>query len=107
MTAVLELSDVVAGYGPFRALFGVSLTVDPGEAVALVGSNGAGKTTVARVASGLVDTDSGTVMVDGADLTRAQPYQLRTGRRGPRPRGSIGLRHVHGRGEPDAVVPAA
>ena len=74
MTAVLELTDVVAGYGPFRALFGVSLTVDPGEAVALVGSNGAGKTSVARVSSGLVTPTGGTVMVDGADLTRSQPY---------------------------------
>ena len=58
MTAVLELRDVSAAYGPFRALFGVSLTVEPGEAVALVGSNGAGKTTVARVASGLVPPSS-------------------------------------------------
>jgi branched-chain amino acid transport system ATP-binding protein len=74
VTAVLELSDVTASYGPFRALFGVSLTVEPGEAVALVGSNGAGKTTVARVASGLVTPDSGTVRIDGADLTRAGTY---------------------------------
>jgi branched-chain amino acid transport system ATP-binding protein len=51
---VLELRDVSAAYGPFRALVEVSLAVGPGEAVALVGPNGAGKTTVARVASGLV-----------------------------------------------------
>ena len=76
MTAVLELTDVVAGYGPFRALFGVSLTVDPGEAVALVGSNGAGKTSVARVSSGLVTPTGGTVQVDGANLTRSQPYHF-------------------------------
>ena len=43
-----------SSYGPFRALFGVSLTVGRGEAVALLGANGVGKTTVARVASGLV-----------------------------------------------------
>ena len=76
VTAVLELRDVVAGYGPFRALFGVSLTVEPGEAVALVGSNGAGKTTVARVASGLVAPTRGSVLVDGADLTGARAYQF-------------------------------
>jgi branched-chain amino acid transport system ATP-binding protein len=74
MTDVLELQAVSAAYGPFRALFDVSLTVGPGEAVALVGSNGVGKTTVARVASGLVAPSSGTVLVDGADLTGKRPY---------------------------------
>jgi branched-chain amino acid transport system ATP-binding protein len=65
----LELRDVDAGYGVFRALFDVSLTVGAGAAVALVGSNGAGKTTIARVASGLIAPSAGTVLVDGADLT--------------------------------------
>ena len=73
---VLELRDVSAAYGPFRALFGVSLTVGPGEAVALVGPNGAGKTTVARVASGLVAPTSGTVLVDGVDVTGARAYEI-------------------------------
>jgi branched-chain amino acid transport system ATP-binding protein len=74
--SVLELRDVSAAYGPFRALFGVSLTVEPGEAVALVGSNGSGKTTTARVASGLVAPTSGAVLVDGADLTGHRTYQF-------------------------------
>ena len=65
---ILELREVGAGYGPFRALFGVSLAVDAGEAVALVGANGAGKTTLARVASGLVAPSAGTVLVDGARI---------------------------------------
>jgi len=72
MTAVLEFSDVRASYGPFRALFGVSFSIGAGEAVALVGSNGAGKTTVARVASGLVRPDSGSVLVDGVDMAGAR-----------------------------------
>ncbi len=67
-TPILGLRDVEAGYGPFRALFGVSLAVDAGEAVALVGANGAGKTTLARVASGLVAPSAGTVLVDGARI---------------------------------------
>ncbi|MDD9372122.1 MAG: ATP-binding cassette domain-containing protein, partial [Acidimicrobiales bacterium] len=66
-TPVLELVEVDAAYGAFRALFGVSLSVAPGEAVALVGPNGAGKTTVARVASGLVAPASGQVRIDGVD----------------------------------------
>ena len=76
MTPVLELRDVSAGYGPFRALFGVSLAVGAGEAVALVGPNGAGKTTVARVASGLVAPTSGALLVDGVDRTGARAYEL-------------------------------
>lgn len=75
MTAVLELRDVSAGYGPFHALFGVSLAVQPGEAVALLGANGVGKTTVARVASGLVAPEQGTVLVKGDDFTGAAPHR--------------------------------
>ena len=73
---VFELRDVSAGYGPFRALFGVSLSVGAGEALALVGPNGAGKTTVARVASGLVAPTLGRVVVEGVDVTGRRPYQF-------------------------------
>jgi branched-chain amino acid transport system ATP-binding protein len=76
VTNVLELQSVSAAYGPFRALFGVSLTVGSGEAVALVGANGSGKTTVARVASGLVAPTSGKVVVDGDDLTAKRAYEF-------------------------------
>ncbi|MDW3219698.1 MAG: ABC transporter ATP-binding protein [Acidimicrobiales bacterium] len=79
-TPLLELRDVSAEYGPFRALFGVSLTIMPGGAVALLGANGAGKTTVARVASGLVPAASGAVLVDGEDMTSRRTYEFaRTG----------------------------
>ena len=72
---VLELRHVNAAYGPFRALFDVSLAVGEGETVALLGRNGAGKTTVARVASGLVEPTEGEVMVDGNDFTKARAHR--------------------------------
>ena len=71
---VLELVDVYAGYNQFRALFGVSLSVGRGQAVALIGPNGVGKTTVARVASGLVVPTAGRVVVSGMDLTGAEAH---------------------------------
>jgi branched-chain amino acid transport system ATP-binding protein len=73
---LLELRDVQAGYGPFRALFGVSLEVREGSVVALLGSNGAGKTTVARVCSGLIKPTAGELLFDGQDVTGHRPYQL-------------------------------
>lgn len=70
MTApVLRLEAVDAAYRSFRALFGVDLEVPAGAAVALVGANGAGKSTVARVATGLVRPTAGRVLVDGEDVT--------------------------------------
>jgi len=74
VTSVLELREVRAAYGAFRALFDVSFAVEPGEALALVGPNGAGKTTVARVASGLLAPTAGAVVVDGVDMTGARTY---------------------------------
>jgi branched-chain amino acid transport system ATP-binding protein len=72
----LELLDVDGGYGPFRAIFGVSFTLAPGRVLALLGSNGAGKTTVARVCSGLITPSAGKVSVDGQDATKWEPYRF-------------------------------
>lgn len=72
---VLELRNVEAAYGPFRALFGVSLTIPQGGAVALLGANGAGKTTVARVASGLVPVSGGEVVLGGEHMTERRTYE--------------------------------
>ncbi len=74
--SILELRDVDAGYGPFRALFGVSFNVAEGEVVALLGANGSGKTTVARVCSGLLHPTAGTVTVGGIDVSRAKTYEI-------------------------------
>jgi branched-chain amino acid transport system ATP-binding protein len=73
---VLELRDVDAGYGPFRALFGVSFSIPEGHAVALLGANGAGKSTIARVVSGLVPITSGAVLFDGVDISRMKPWRI-------------------------------
>jgi branched-chain amino acid transport system ATP-binding protein len=72
---LLELRDVDAAYGPFRAIFGVSLELAPGRVLALLGSNGAGKTTIARVCSGLLAPTSGHVFFDGADVTGVPAYR--------------------------------
>jgi len=72
---LLELDGVEAGYGPFRALFGVSLAIEPGHVLALLGSNGAGKTTIARVCSGLIAPTNGRVVFDGEDLTGMRPFR--------------------------------
>ncbi len=72
---LMSVEDVSAAYGPFRALFGVSFTVGEGEAVALLGTNGAGKTTVARVCTGLVPPTSGRIMFEGQDLSDRKTYE--------------------------------
>lgn len=66
---MLEVSDLVSGYGNVRVLHGVSLAVQAGEAVTLIGTNGAGKTTLLRVLSGLLPAWSGTVTLEGSDIT--------------------------------------
>ncbi len=72
----LELDNVSAAYGPYRALFGVSFSIPAGGVVALLGSNGAGKSTVARVVSGLVPATSGRVRLDGADITGRPTWRI-------------------------------
>jgi ABC-type branched-subunit amino acid transport system ATPase component len=66
---LLTVDDVNFSYGHLQVLFGVSLTVQPGEALALLGTNGAGKSTLLRVVAGLVSPTRGTIRLDGADIT--------------------------------------
>jgi branched-chain amino acid transport system ATP-binding protein len=72
---LLELRDVLARYGPIRALHGVSLTVDEGEVVSLLGANGAGKTTTLRAISGAV-RKTGNVVFDGKSIARHAPESV-------------------------------
>jgi branched-chain amino acid transport system ATP-binding protein len=73
---MLELQGVTAGYGPVRALTGVDLVVQPGTTVALLGRNGAGKSTTLRVASAMVAARRGTVTFDGQPINGAMPEEL-------------------------------
>jgi branched-chain amino acid transport system ATP-binding protein len=69
MTPLLELSSVSAGYGRIQALADVSLTVEQGEIVTLIGANGAGKTTTMRVVSGVRPLSAGSITFDGDDIS--------------------------------------
>ena len=66
---MLEIRDLVCGYGGVMALRGISLEVKPGQLVALIGANGAGKSTALRAISGLVPPRSGSMIFDGRDIT--------------------------------------
>ncbi|HXA34372.1 MAG TPA: ABC transporter ATP-binding protein [Acidimicrobiales bacterium] len=72
----LEIDHISAAYGPYRALFDVSFTIPPGSVTALLGSNGAGKSTVARVVSGLVPSTEGSIKLCGTDLTGQPAYKI-------------------------------
>jgi branched-chain amino acid transport system ATP-binding protein len=65
---MLELTDLVVRYGKTQALHGVSLSVQPGEIVAMIGANGAGKSTTLRAISGLLKATSGGIRLDGASI---------------------------------------
>ena len=72
---MFEVRDLHVHFGGIHALKGVSLTVEQGEIVTLVGANGAGKTTTLRTASGLQRPTSGAVLLDGKDITKASAQE--------------------------------
>jgi branched-chain amino acid transport system ATP-binding protein len=76
MPALLELADVHVHYGKVEALKGVSLTVDEGEVVTLIGGNGAGKSTTLKTISGLRRLSAGAIHLDGEDLAGVAPHRL-------------------------------
>jgi branched-chain amino acid transport system ATP-binding protein len=74
--ALLEVSGVHTHYGTIEALKGVSLEVDDGEVVTLIGSNGAGKSTTLRSISGLTPASAGSITFDGEDITRLPAHEV-------------------------------
>src|SRR5512133_1015729 len=75
---LLELTDVTADYGAVRALHGVSLAVDEGTVVSVLGANGAGKTTTLRAVSGTVRT-GGAIAYEGKSIGRSPEQAARAG----------------------------
>ena len=73
---MLQISDIHMHFGGIRAVDGVSLTLAPGKITGLIGPNGAGKTTLFNVIAGLHKPTSGTVRLDGEDITGLPPHAL-------------------------------
>src|SRR5262245_56920325 len=76
MSALLEISGLEAGYGASQVLFGVDLTVREGEAVALLGRNGMGKTTAVRAVLGLVRVGAGSIVLCGERIDGWPPDRI-------------------------------
>ena len=74
--ALLEIANVEASYGAVQALRGITLNVEAGAIVALLGANGAGKTSVLKTISGIVDPRRGSVRFDGKDITGMEPDRI-------------------------------
>ncbi len=82
--ALLQVNNLEVYYGVIQALKGISFEVNQGEVIALIGANGAGKTTTLHTITGLLKAKSGSIVYDGADVTRTPGHKLV----------SMGLAHV-------------
>ena len=82
--AMLEVKDLEVFYGMIQAIKGVSFEVNEGEVIALIGANGAGKTTILHTITGLLSPNKGTVLFEGKDITRIPAHKIV----------SIGMAHV-------------
>ena len=73
---MLEVRDLQVSYGAIQAVQGVSFEMDKGEIVALIGSNGAGKSTILRTISGLEHAKNGSIVFQGTELTKMKPHKI-------------------------------
>jgi len=73
---VLKVENLVAGYGKVQVLHGISLKVEPGQLVTLIGSNGAGKTTTLRALSGMIKPESGSIRLEGTEIAGEPAYRI-------------------------------
>ena len=74
--AMLEVKDLVVNYGKIQALKGISFSVEQGEIIALIGANGAGKTTTLQTISGMLTPASGSVLLEGVDITKVPGHKI-------------------------------
>ncbi len=81
---MLNVSNLYVSYGAIQAIKGISLSVNPGEIVSLIGANGAGKTTTLHTISGLKKAQEGTVELEGVNLLTTEPHKIL----------SLGMAHV-------------
>ncbi len=82
--AMLEIKDLNVYYGMIHAIKGVSFEVNEGEIIALIGANGAGKTTILHTISGLLEPKSGSISFEGTDITKVPAHKIVT----------LGMAHV-------------
>ena len=74
--ALLEIKDLEVNYGVIKAIKGVSFDVNEGEIIALIGANGAGKTTILHTITGLIQAKKGSIVFDGTELTKTPPHKI-------------------------------
>lgn len=74
--ALLEIKDLEVNYGVIKAIKGVSFYVNEGEIIALIGANGAGKTTILHTITGLIQAKKGSIVFDGKELTKTPPHKI-------------------------------
>ena len=82
--AMLEVKDLEVYYGMIQAIKGVSFHVDQGEVIALIGANGAGKTTILHTVTGLLSPKKGSVVFEGQEVTKIPAHKIV----------SLGMAHV-------------
>lgn len=74
--ALLEIKELEVNYGVIKAIKGVSFDVNEGEIIALIGANGAGKTTILHTITGLIQAKKGSIVFDGKELTKTPPHKI-------------------------------
>ena len=73
---ILQVNNLYVSYGGIKALSNVTIAVDKGEIVSIIGANGAGKSTLLRTISGLIKPDYGNIIFDGQDITNMPPHKI-------------------------------
>ena len=74
--AMLEVKDLQVSYGMIQAIKGISFEVNQGEVIALIGANGAGKTTILHTVTGLIAPKAGSIMFEGQDITKVPAHKI-------------------------------